>query len=201
MCQLIRRHGSCVGGMIDGTIGLTDQQGGVKIGAENTIFGEVNGHITQIDLHRLVSIAFGNKWQHQHRFTDVFNRDGGWQWPRPYRQSQAQWDNNKIYLLGDLASVLTGHFSRHFKYRHNAASPGMPWAWSQLTATPVSSARPHGIPAPRAALVASAAVSPSDQLICSASCGVMFMHEVADRPDHPDQAWLIHLEMVRPDTW
>ena len=29
-------------GMIDGTIGLTDQQGGVKIGAENTIVGQVN---------------------------------------------------------------------------------------------------------------------------------------------------------------
>ena len=39
----------------------------------------------------------------------MVSMSSGWQWPRPYRLCQAQWDNNKIYQPGDLASAFTGH--------------------------------------------------------------------------------------------
>ena len=121
--------------------------------------------------------------------------------PRPCRQFQSQLDNKKRRQLGNLASAPN---CRYFAISNTGIKLLIQAFLGLVASLPPPRFRQqvptaylhHGRP------VASAAVSPSDQLICSTSCGgVIFMNEAADRPDHPDQALLAHLGMERPDTW
>jgi hypothetical protein len=61
--ELIWLHARWIVSIFNGAFGLIDQQCGFKVGTENIIFREVDGHIAEINLHRLVIIAFGDKWQ------------------------------------------------------------------------------------------------------------------------------------------